>query len=127
MIWEDVSANYSGVFFRVVGGEAAPFGEIQMENTNRISKVNSVHDDNKEWKEASKNETPGHHNTKIPSKGSSKYIFTGATDGYIILVNFESSGGRIDRRTWLSRFGEEQANFMAYKFINQKVQFYLNK
>ena len=43
MIWEDVSAKYSGVFFRVVGGEADAFGEIQMANTNRISKVNSVH------------------------------------------------------------------------------------
>ena len=32
MIWEDVSANYSGVFFRVIVGEAAPFGQIQMEN-----------------------------------------------------------------------------------------------
>ena len=42
MIWEDVSTNYFGVFFRVVGGEAASFGEIQLENTTRIDKVESI-------------------------------------------------------------------------------------
>ena len=59
MIWEDVSANYSGVFFRVVGGEAGAFGAIQMENTNRISKVNSVHtDETSAWPEVAKNPAP---------------------------------------------------------------------
>ena len=42
MIWEDVSANYSGVFFRVIGGEAASFGNIQQENIPRINKFVSA-------------------------------------------------------------------------------------
>lgn len=37
--WEDVSSTYSGLFFRIVGGEAAEFGKIQGGNTNRITQV----------------------------------------------------------------------------------------
>lgn len=43
MTWTDISATYEGVFFRVLGGEAAPFGEIQNENSPRLSQIESIH------------------------------------------------------------------------------------
>lgn len=39
MEWEDVSADYAGVFFRAVGGNAAEFGELQEENSPRLDRV----------------------------------------------------------------------------------------
>jgi hypothetical protein len=40
--WSDVSSNYSGLFFRVLGGGSATFGETQEENTNRLAAVRRV-------------------------------------------------------------------------------------
>jgi len=39
--WNDVSDQYAGHFFRVVGGNAAEFGKAQGENVPRLSHVNS--------------------------------------------------------------------------------------
>jgi len=40
MTWNDVSYAYAGVFFRVTGGEAASFGQVQKENSPRLVRVN---------------------------------------------------------------------------------------
>lgn len=37
--WQDVSATYAGLFFRVQGGASAAFGAIQEEDSPRLSKV----------------------------------------------------------------------------------------
>ena len=83
------------MFFRVVGGDAAPFGEIQMENTNRINKVNTVHSNEQEaMPEVNRNRVTNDRNTTIPLNGSSKWIWTGRESGDVaIFANFESSGG----------------------------------
>jgi hypothetical protein len=39
MIWKDVSSAYAGVFFRVSGGKAASFGNVQEEFSPHISRV----------------------------------------------------------------------------------------
>jgi hypothetical protein len=41
MTWNDVSSAYAGVFFRVTGGEAASFGEVQEDNAPRLINVYS--------------------------------------------------------------------------------------
>jgi len=37
--WVDVSGSYSGLFFRVVGGESAAFGHVQENNAPRVTEV----------------------------------------------------------------------------------------
>jgi hypothetical protein len=39
--WTEVSSDYAGNFFRVVGGNAGTFGSIQEENTLRITHIQS--------------------------------------------------------------------------------------
>jgi hypothetical protein len=43
MIWNDVSSAYAGVFFRVPGGEAASFGQVQLDNVPYITSVQRTH------------------------------------------------------------------------------------
>lgn len=40
--WEDVSATYAGLFFRVLGGSSEKFGTIQAENSPRLASVESI-------------------------------------------------------------------------------------
>lgn len=42
MEWTDVSQDYEGVFFRVVGGESSSFGEVQEGNSPRLTRVDRV-------------------------------------------------------------------------------------
>ena len=37
--WSDVSADYSGLFFRVAGGQASAFGQVQDDNAPRITSL----------------------------------------------------------------------------------------
>jgi len=39
LVWKDVSSTYPGVFFRVEGGDAAPFGQEQPANAPRLTSV----------------------------------------------------------------------------------------
>jgi hypothetical protein len=41
MTWNDVSSAYAGVFFRVIGEEAASFGQVQQDNAPRLVEFNS--------------------------------------------------------------------------------------
>jgi hypothetical protein len=41
-IWVDVSANYAGLFFRVLGGNSNEFGTNQDSNSPRLVAVSSV-------------------------------------------------------------------------------------
>ena len=72
MIWKDVSKEYSGVFFRVVGGDADSFGEVQKENAIRIDKVNAVWtNDVKAWAEAQKHRATNDSFMDIPLNDTS--------------------------------------------------------
>ncbi|KAH9409843.1 hypothetical protein TYRP_023674 [Tyrophagus putrescentiae] len=42
MTWTDISSEYEGVFFRVVGGGADNFGAVQQENAPRLEMVHTV-------------------------------------------------------------------------------------
>ena len=95
MIWKDVSANYLGIFFRVVGGEAASFGKTQMENMTRFEKVNSIWDNEPAWGEVSKHVVPGVSNITIPLSGPSQWILTGSAGSPARYVNFELSSGEV--------------------------------
>lgn len=37
LTWTDISSHYEGLFFRVAGGQAAPFGQVQQANIPYIS------------------------------------------------------------------------------------------
>jgi hypothetical protein len=50
MTWNDVSSTYAGVFFRVSGGEAASFGQVQDEYIPRITSTHF----NTTWSKESK-------------------------------------------------------------------------
>ena len=94
MKWENVSKNYSGVFFRVEGGEAAPFGEMQMENTTRIGKVSSVLFNDV----VNHNGANGWRNATVPLHGQSKWLYTGGVTGVLTNENylsFELTGGEV--------------------------------
>lgn len=39
MTWQEISSNYAGIFFRVVGGNAAYFGTVQTEDSPRLVHV----------------------------------------------------------------------------------------
>ncbi|XP_054153874.1 uncharacterized protein LOC128952493 [Oppia nitens] len=67
ILFEDISANYSGLFFRVVGGQAADFGQTQLAST-RVLTVNS-----KSLEAASKNTTV----TVLPATSDQIFLFTG--------------------------------------------------
>ena len=100
MIWKGVSSNYSAVFFRVVGGEAAPFGEIQKENTTRIVSVNAEWSCDKGGKDAYEKVhahiSPDQRNADIPLVGSSLYVEMGRDVGNCQKwTSFKSSGGEV--------------------------------
>ena len=92
MIWKDVTEDYAGVFFRAAGGEAATFGQIQMENTKRIDKISSVNlNDGVE-----KNCADQCRNTTVPLHGPSKWFYTGnSPSGTQNFVSFELSDGEV--------------------------------
>ena len=87
----DLTADYAGVFFRAGGGEAAPFGEIQMENTTRIGKIFSVLDNDV----VRHNVADGWHNTTVPLHGQSKWFYSGSMTGTNIFVSVELTGGEV--------------------------------
>lgn len=37
--WQDVTFDYAGLFFRVLGGNSEPFETVQVENSPRITEV----------------------------------------------------------------------------------------
>ncbi len=43
MTWNDVSSAYAGVFFRVTGGEAEAFGQVQEDNSPRLTNVSQAY------------------------------------------------------------------------------------
>ena len=73
MTWTDISSEYEGVFFRVVGGGAGGFGVVQLENAPRLEMVHTGNEKHKIQKI--------HHdltnNVSIPVTGWSDGVRTG--------------------------------------------------
>jgi len=40
--WNDVSSTYAGVFFRVTGGDALPFGKVQGDNAPHLERIEAL-------------------------------------------------------------------------------------
>ena len=77
MTWADVSKDYEGVFFRVVGGDAASFGQLQQGNAPRLGTIHSTlhgKDDINTYRGSP-------YNLTIPMSGWSDGIFTGSYTG----------------------------------------------
>ncbi len=83
----DVSSNYEGVFFRVVGGGAGSFGVVQQENAPRLEmihtgfiehKIKNLHGDSS-------------NNVSIPVTGWSDGVGTGSTGSVAVYTNFKHS------------------------------------
>ncbi|KAH9396501.1 hypothetical protein TYRP_019523 [Tyrophagus putrescentiae] len=79
MTWTDVSDAYKGVFFRVAGGNASDFGEVQPYNAPRLETVYKMINYN--------------HNLTIPVSGWSDGISSGSTysANYLYYMNFKHS------------------------------------
>jgi hypothetical protein len=97
MMWNDVSSAYAGVFFRVTGGEAATFGQVQEDNSPRLSEVNGLLEDQK----AQHSQSNWWNNT-IPREGWSNWVITGWT-GQVNFIRFQMSGGEVRPRNMAIR------------------------
>ena len=98
MTWKDVTADYAGVFFRAGGGEASPFGEIQMENTKRISKIDFLWNNDPEWQKVKDQRTPNQNGNISLNTSSSLWIGTGgfgSGNTNYRYMNFESNVGEV--------------------------------
>ncbi len=86
LTWQDISENYKGVFFRVVGENAASFGQVQLENAPRLETV-QIGDAINVLKTA--HGAPN--NLTIPITGWSDGIFTGiySASGTNYYINFK--------------------------------------
>lgn len=43
MFWEEITPQYAGLFFRVWGGNSAPYNTIQEQDDHRLTGVQTVH------------------------------------------------------------------------------------
>lgn len=88
MIWEDVSLKYAGLFFRVEGGSAGTFGQVQEQEAPRLTKVHMDQD--------SEHCDLYSTSVEVPKNGQSKWVRSEAKlykgDHVCQLVQFESSG-----------------------------------
>jgi hypothetical protein len=107
MTWNEVSYAYAGVFFRVTGGEAASFGQVQEDNAPRLEEVNTVWNNEDSWKYISRKgqrvKGQTHGNITIPKTGLSNWIMSGGWDGTPKYVSFSLSGGEVRPRNMAIR------------------------
>jgi len=79
--WVDVSSNYSGLFFRVNGGNATEFGDVQEADSPRLKNVNILY---------TTSTTPD--DIEVPADGSwSPYIYSGSASGGPYNMRFQHS------------------------------------
>ena len=98
MTWNDVSSTYENVFFRVTGGKAAVFGQVQEENAPRIIEVNTLY----EGSIANRNQHSYENNTI--SKGEwSGWVYTGSSSGTSRYTRFYMTGGEVRPRNMAIR------------------------
>lgn len=85
MTWTDISSEYEGVFFRVVGGGAGSFGVVQQENVPRLEMVHTGTSIYK-IKELHENYS---NDVSIPVTGWSDGLWTGSSSGSDLFINFK--------------------------------------
>jgi len=88
--WENVSPSYSGLFFRVLGGNSAEFGTIQGENSPRLQSI--------EWEDFG---SSLNHSIAISANGDwSDYVFTSCHDtcSYYDSLRFKLTAGEVRPR-----------------------------
>ncbi len=96
MTWNDVSSAYAGVFFRVTGGEAASFGQVQQDNAPRLVEFNSNFAANVNY-----SSQISQWNQTIPKGEWSDWSFTGRANGinssfvWDVMSRFHVSGGEV--------------------------------
>ncbi|CAK9254333.1 unnamed protein product [Sphagnum jensenii] len=103
MTWNDVSSTYAGVFFRVTGEEAAPFGQVQEDNAPRLGEVNTVWTYEAAWNKVSKHRAKLDSNTTIPKIGLSEWIRSGDSTGISRYMSFKLSDGEVRPRNMAIR------------------------
>lgn len=85
--WTDIGSSYAGLFFRVEGGLAAPFGQEQADNTRSLLEIYNAFI------------TVSGNPIQVPSDGSlSNFIWTGGDNGKAVGVSFSSSTGEVRPR-----------------------------
>ncbi len=86
MTWIDISSEYEGVFFRVVGGGAESFGVVQKENAPRLE---MVHTGFRDYKITANLFSDPTNNVSIPVTGWSEGVLTGGISGNGFYINFK--------------------------------------
>lgn len=93
-LWENISSTYAGLFFRVLGGTSAAFGETQNENSPRLSEIRNLANNN------------GQHHVNVSANGewtsplwtgSDSYCITGTNTCYWS-TSFRQSAGEVRPR-----------------------------
>ncbi len=84
MWWTEITTDYAGLFFRVLGGGSAQFNVTQAENSNRLLSVNTGHTINT-W------------TVDVPRTGAySEVVASGSTTAWGL--RFAVSGGEVRPR-----------------------------
>jgi len=86
--WSDISSQYAGQFFRVLGNSSDTFGVVQEENVPHITTI-----------ESQKNGASQIYLiTTIKSNDWSNWVYSGSGDGNDYFLRFKSSGGEVRPR-----------------------------
>ena len=96
-IWKDITSVYAGVFFRAGGGNAAGFGQIQVENTPRLIEVDTCSSDDAACNELHK-KIKMVYNSTLPVGGRSNLVYTGASSSTSRYTCFVTTGGEVRLR-----------------------------
>ncbi|KAI2804069.1 hypothetical protein BLOT_008214 [Blomia tropicalis] len=92
--WKDVTSEYSGLFFRAEGGDAAEFGTIQEDNAPRVTTVfNNYYGGQLYY----------NRNFPLPIGSFSQYIFTGDQGRSNVALKFFTSDGEVRPRNMAMR------------------------
>ncbi|KAJ6649710.1 Lithostathine-2, partial [Pseudolycoriella hygida] len=119
--WENISSTYAGLFFRVLGGNSAAFGETQSENSPRLTELRNI-------------VAGGGHNVAVPSNGDwTSPLWTGSDLSCITSGNpcywstqFRQSSGESKKLELSSSSDFDATRFVclsedvANKFMNGK-------
>jgi hypothetical protein len=107
MTWKDVSSTYAGVFFRVMGGKAASFGEVQEDDAPRLIEVTTGFNDHLHLEKGGYGQYIEYgYNITIPKEGWSDWTITGhytKDDAITRLTRFQTSGKEVRPRNMAIR------------------------
>lgn len=85
LTWTDVSSDFSGVFFRVAGGNATSFGDVQEEQAPHLDQVHTGNSDNIIGSYIDQHDNY----LNIPKSGWSNSVYSGSSSGYDYYMAFK--------------------------------------